>query len=331
MAVMLKMWKAKWLTSLTEPTASFAGKNVIVTGANSGLGFEAAVKFSALDASKLILAVRDLKKGEAAKSAIEARTGKKNQIEVWELDMGSYESIQAFAEQTKQLDHVDVAVLNAGINKASHSLSKYGWEETIQINTISTVLLAILLLPKLKETRQITGQPPVIEFTGSGLHERVKLRQEARSASNILKVYNTPEAFGIDQYPISKLFLRFATNKLASKISSNDVIISTVCPGAVATGLTREYRGIILRSALFLFEKGFQRKPEEGAKELVTGTLQGESMHGAFWNEDIIKPLGPSLVGEENEKAAEQVWSDIIDALAKDVPAINGLVQALLS
>jgi len=81
MSGLYRLLKHKWFPPY-DPTTSFVGKNVIVTGANSGLGFEAAVKFSALGASKLILGVRDIGKGDKAKTAIEARTQKLNQIEV---------------------------------------------------------------------------------------------------------------------------------------------------------------------------------------------------------------------------------------------------------
>ena len=55
----------------------FAARNIIVTGANAGLGFEAAAKFVELGAHKVILAVRTLSKGEEAQRQIEARTGRK--------------------------------------------------------------------------------------------------------------------------------------------------------------------------------------------------------------------------------------------------------------
>ncbi|KAK3943683.1 hypothetical protein QBC46DRAFT_28136 [Diplogelasinospora grovesii] len=61
-----------------DPTVSFAGKTVLVTGANTGLGFEAAVKYAALGASKLILGVRSADKGEAARQRIVQRSGRSN-------------------------------------------------------------------------------------------------------------------------------------------------------------------------------------------------------------------------------------------------------------
>jgi NAD(P)-dependent dehydrogenase (short-subunit alcohol dehydrogenase family) len=58
-----------------DPVVSFVGKTILVTGANTGLGFQAAVKYAALGASSLILAARSLQKGEAAKNEIVRRTG----------------------------------------------------------------------------------------------------------------------------------------------------------------------------------------------------------------------------------------------------------------
>ena len=80
-----------------NPTVSFAGKVVLVTGANCGLGFEAATKFVTLGATTIILACRNPKKGEAAVAAIEQRTGITGVLWSWELDMNSYASVQALA------------------------------------------------------------------------------------------------------------------------------------------------------------------------------------------------------------------------------------------
>jgi hypothetical protein len=52
--------------ALADPQSSFAGRNVLITGANTGFGFEAAVKTARLGASQVVLGVRDLRKGERA-------------------------------------------------------------------------------------------------------------------------------------------------------------------------------------------------------------------------------------------------------------------------
>ncbi|KAF5988825.1 retinol dehydrogenase 12 [Fusarium bulbicola] len=70
------------LERIPVPTTSFQGQTIIVTGSNTGLGLEAARHFVRLDAELVILAVRSLEKGEAAKASIEASTKRKNVVQV---------------------------------------------------------------------------------------------------------------------------------------------------------------------------------------------------------------------------------------------------------
>ena len=79
------------------PTASFKGKTAIVTGASSGLGLEACRWMVRLGASQVILACRNLEKGKAAAKDIQATTScSSDTLEVWHLDLSSYESVQDF-------------------------------------------------------------------------------------------------------------------------------------------------------------------------------------------------------------------------------------------
>jgi NAD(P)-dependent dehydrogenase (short-subunit alcohol dehydrogenase family) len=108
---------AQLFASVLKPSGSYAGKTVIVTGSNVGLGLEAARHFARLGASKVILAVRSTSKGEEAQRDIEKSTGVKNVFEVWQLDMSSYQSVLDFAARAeKELERLDIVVLNAGIS-----------------------------------------------------------------------------------------------------------------------------------------------------------------------------------------------------------------------
>ena len=98
------------------PSTDCTSKTIIVTGANVGLGKEAARHYVRLNAEKVILACRSLDKGEAAKKDIEATTGRKGVIEVWQLDLSSYQSVKQFAERAKTLRRLDSVVENAGIS-----------------------------------------------------------------------------------------------------------------------------------------------------------------------------------------------------------------------
>ena len=88
MSFFYKLLHAKFFPP-SNPTASFAGNTVLVTGGNCGLGFQAAIKFVTLGAATMILACRNPKNGEAAVAEMERRTGRVGVLRSWELDMTS--------------------------------------------------------------------------------------------------------------------------------------------------------------------------------------------------------------------------------------------------
>jgi NAD(P)-dependent dehydrogenase (short-subunit alcohol dehydrogenase family) len=120
--------------------------------------------------------VRNVEKGIKAKEEIARRNGGNDStiIDVWKLDMDSFDSVKAFAERAdKELDHLDVALLNAGLVMRSFQQSPEGWEETIQVNVLSTALLGLLLLPKLRASKSRDATPH-LAIVSSGLHVAVK-------------------------------------------------------------------------------------------------------------------------------------------------------------
>jgi retinol dehydrogenase 12 len=161
---------AQMIAKLPYPTKLFTNQTIIVTGSNVGMGLEAARHFVRLDAAKVILAVRNLEKGEVAKSSIiESEKKPGHVVEVWELDLASYASIIAFAKRALSLPRLDAVVSNAGIYMYSFEMAEDN-ESTITVNNISTFLLAILLLPKLRETSVAHDKECVSTFTGSFVH-----------------------------------------------------------------------------------------------------------------------------------------------------------------
>jgi retinol dehydrogenase-12 len=121
----------KWLSNLPETSKDLTGRTVIVTGANVGVGLEAARFFYNMNPARLIIAVRTISKGEEAKKEIEsqsASTGKTN-VEVWELDLGLFESVKRFAKRCNdELERVDILVENAALGEGPWSTTADGWE-----------------------------------------------------------------------------------------------------------------------------------------------------------------------------------------------------------
>jgi NAD(P)-dependent dehydrogenase (short-subunit alcohol dehydrogenase family) len=120
---------------------SFAGRTVIVTGANSGLGAITARELARVGA-QVILAVRNTGRGEAAARDM---TG---DVEVRQLDLGELASVRQFADG---VDAVDVLINNAGVMAIPHGTTADGFETQIGTNHLGHFALTNLLLPKLTD------------------------------------------------------------------------------------------------------------------------------------------------------------------------------------
>src|SRR5436190_12823116 len=150
----LSLLHSQYFVTLPYPEQSWEGKTCIVTGANVGLGLEAARHFARLGASKVILTSRNSEKGETAKkSIIETTKCGPDVIETWQLDLCSHESVKQFAARCNTLPRIDAVIENAGILTQNFTMAEKD-EVTITTNVVSTFLLGLLLLPKLRETAQ---------------------------------------------------------------------------------------------------------------------------------------------------------------------------------
>ena len=220
------------------PTASQTGKTVIVTGSNVGLGKEAARHFTRLGAATVILAVRSTEKGEAAKKDIEASTGRTGVLQVWNLDMSSYQSVLAFADKaTKELPRIDVALLNAGVMRTTWEVFEQD-ESTLTVNVISTFLLAFALMPKLVETSRKVNIRPNLTVVSSEVHEFCTFPEKDAPEGKIFerlneKVVNGKEVDLGNRYQVSKLleilFLQAWIER--TPVGEVPVIINWVNPG----------------------------------------------------------------------------------------------------
>lgn len=142
-----------------------------MTGANVGLGLEAARHFARLGAAKVILACRDTEKGERAKADIERSTARSGIVEVWALDLCSFESVKHFCRRADQLPRLDVVVENAAVAFVGpRGALAEGYETTITVNVVSTFLMALLLLPTLRRTAAKFNVRPNLVIVSSDAH-----------------------------------------------------------------------------------------------------------------------------------------------------------------
>jgi retinol dehydrogenase-12 len=116
-----------------------------------GIGLETVRHLTEFDAAKVILTCRSMEKGEQAKKDIEASTGKEKVIQVWHLDLASYDSVREFASRVNKLERVDAFINNAGLLDFNRAMIE-GHESMLTVNVISTALLSLLVLPALRLT-----------------------------------------------------------------------------------------------------------------------------------------------------------------------------------
>ena len=126
------------------------GRLFLITGANSGLGYETS-KFLLKKGATVIMSCRDLVKGKKAKQEL-LKFNYSGKIELAELDLSDLESVKKFAEFIKsKFNYLDVLINNAGIMAPPKTLSKQGLEIQFAVNHLAHMCLSLELLPLLKE------------------------------------------------------------------------------------------------------------------------------------------------------------------------------------
>jgi NAD(P)-dependent dehydrogenase (short-subunit alcohol dehydrogenase family) len=310
----LRFFHSQLFVTPPIPTGVLTGKTVIVTGANTGLGLEAARHFTRLGASTVVLAVRSLEKGDAAKLDIEASTGITNVVKVRHVDMSSYSSVLEFASTAShELPRINIACLNAGVVKGQWETAE-SHEATITVNVISTFLLALALLPKLIETSRKYNVRPTMTITTSEVHEFVNFT-EHRTKGRIFEALNDPTPTGSpadmgNRYQVSKLLEILALRQLCSLYPSLPVTINCVNPGLCKSDLAREAPWS-LHFLTFLLG----RRTEVGSRTVVHAGMAGEETHGEYLSDCQTTAPAPWVRSEEGREAQGRVWEELVGIL----------------
>ncbi len=149
---------------LAQQIPDQAGKLVVITGANSGLGFEEATVLASRGA-RVVLAVRDMRKGDRAAEAI--RRGVPGaDLELRPLDLASLASVRGFAADfARAYDRLDILINNAGVMAIPRRTTADGFEMQFGTNHLGHFALTGLLLPLL--LRAPAGR---VATMSSGMH-----------------------------------------------------------------------------------------------------------------------------------------------------------------
>ncbi len=278
-----KKWTAKDIPSLEDRT-------YVVTGANSGIGLAAATQLSAAGA-RVVLAVRDARKGEQALSAMSGNA------EVRELDLADLASIRAFADAWD--GEIDVLINNAGVMATPERRTKDGFELQIGTNHLGHFALTNLLLPHVGD-RVVT--------VASGAHRIGKIRLDDLNWERA--DYQRWGAYGQ-----SKLANLLFTLELQRRLGEAGSKVRAVAahPGYAATNLQARTENPLQNGLMAIGNRVLAQSDEMGALPTLfaaTQDLPGASYVGP---DGFQEQRGhPTLVGRSaaasDPETAKRLW-----------------------
>ncbi|KAK4118254.1 NAD(P)-binding protein [Parathielavia appendiculata] len=303
-----------------------SGRTYIVTGANSGIGLEAARHLASLGAGKVILGVRNLVAGEAAKRDIDesAGTAGTDVIQVWQVDLCSYDSVRAFVKRAAdELDRIDAVIENAGLTLSVREMAE-GHVKPLTVNVLSTFLMAVLLLPVMREkAKKVEGVVPRIVVVGStyGFEATCKADWEGIKEDPI-KGMDDEGMAPLKTYALTKLMEAFAIRHLARElvpVEKTGVIVNLICPGLCITNLVRSTPQDF-KDMMHQMYAAVGRTAEDGSRTLLHGAVAGPESHGKLLHScEDGEPDVPDWV-KDDTTMQKRTWEAIANELETAEP-----------
>jgi NAD(P)-dependent dehydrogenase (short-subunit alcohol dehydrogenase family) len=207
-----------------------SGKVVIVTGANSGIGYEAA-RTLALHGATVILACRNLEKARAAAAQISSQAPQ-GQALILHLDLSDLASIQKFTEDFQaQFNRLDILINNAGVMAPPFQKTMDGFELQFGVNHLGHFKLTALLIDLLKSTPQAR-----VVTVSSNVHFYGKINFDNLNAERFYQAW-----LAYAQSKLANLLFGYELQRRLSAVGNNP-LSSMVHPGYAATNLQRNSR-----------------------------------------------------------------------------------------
>ena len=205
-------------------------RTVIITGGNSGLGFETAKKIAKNKEYQVILACRNPEKAEAAVSKIKEETGNENILGM-QLDTASLASVRQFAAdyESRDLGKVYALLLNAGINGMHSGMTEDGMEIVFQTNHLGHFLLANLMLPCMEPDGKIFA-------TSSDMHDSPMGKMVWEGTETLAHPSEDGKASRL-RYSFSKLCNLYFVYELARRLEAegSGIRVNAFNPGMMQT------------------------------------------------------------------------------------------------
>ncbi|KAK6530953.1 hypothetical protein TWF281_007783 [Arthrobotrys megalospora] len=310
-----------------------SGLRVLVTGANTGVGWDIARHYLTLCADVVYIAVRDPDKGEAAKKALledylVTRRNPRGQVHVYQLDLSSFDSVTSFCKKfCEDVEILHIAVLNAGATLLDFHQTVDGMEESFQVNFFSNAILSAYLAPLLLSNRpskrEITYRlstklaagsnfetlPSHLTWVSSTLQSESEIAKNnpIPQHENIIDWFNERQNMSYDRWHSTKLLATAYASELGLRIGGEDLVINSVCPGYVRSGHHKNIP-FILRRLMKVFYYFFARTTAEASIAVIWATLSSARGNAEYYSDCVIAKRVKFLRNFEGKLFQSQLW-----------------------
>jgi NAD(P)-dependent dehydrogenase (short-subunit alcohol dehydrogenase family) len=322
---------------------SNATKSALVTGANSGLGFEAAAQLAELGYARVILATRTLAKGQAARAKLVERTGK-DPFEELVVDVSNNGIVRAAVDTlTERGGKLDAVLLNAGLMSSTEIVrNEDGVEITVAASIIGHHVLTMgllehgLLTPQarivLAGSEAARGDVPMMKLTDIQSFAADNTDGDRAKAIALIARAESPYVYKhMPHYAMTKLFLAWWVAALARRMPDG-VTITAVSPGSVpSTGVSRN-QGWLMQ---FMSTKvmggwlgeavGMGASVEKATKRYIDAFDYGTDVNGQFFASvpgkmvgKVVRQTQAHVLDEPSEEAA---WRAVVSLSGAALPA----------
>lgn len=313
-----------------------AAKTVVITGANSGIGFEAAARFASGGWGTVILACRSVEKGEAARAALVERVGG-DPFETLVMDTSEVASAEAAASALRARDGgVDALVLNAGASGAEARFNSDG----IELTWASTLVGHHVLVMRLLEDGQLNPGARIViagsegargNLPGMSVHDIAAIadaefdgdRMAAIQALARIEASRQKPFANMDEYVTAKRVVAWWAAALARELPAG-MTVNAVSPGAVlSTAFARDapaWMRVVMLPVMKLVGPlvGMSGSVGEAAQRYVDAVGFGPEVNGAFFaTAHRKKAVGPM---------AEQRWPEALLDERLQAAALHAMV-----
>ncbi|XP_030762805.1 retinol dehydrogenase 11-like [Sitophilus oryzae] len=254
LVVIRKYRERKWGKCLNK--VKLDGKTVLITGANSGIGYEVAKELASRSA-QVILACRTMEKANLTITKLQESLENTPDLIPMAIDLGSLESVKEFASLVrKSCSKIDIMINNAGVayRRSDRLKTQDGFEIHFGVNHLGHFYLTLLL-----EDLVAKAKGRIVVVTSS-------LLEKGKVDLNAIKKFNFEQK--VNLYANSKLANVYFAQELARRTKDKEISVYAVCPGWVYTGLFRHsfrWYHYFFAPVAFLF----MRSPKQGAQTVI--------------------------------------------------------------